>query len=133
MALGLKFCGAAGTSQCTGTDVVITGVSRRRAGDVSVAFYVKTETAAASTNGATVLSTYVLTGTQGVGTFLDNFKKEAQTQGVAAAVANVKTATWTVPPTAATQTVPTPTVSSAGKTAVAAGVTVALAGLSMLW
>merc|ERR1712199_14538 len=41
VALGLKICGTSGTAQCSGTDVVITGVSRRRS-DATVAFYVKT-------------------------------------------------------------------------------------------
>jgi len=130
VALGLTICGTNGTTQCTGTDVVITGVSRRR-GDATVSFYVKTASATAATNGATALNTYVTTGT----TFVDNLKSEAQKQGVASAVANVTTPVFTVTPKADTVPVPspTPTVSGAGKTAVAAGVTVALAGLSMLW
>merc|ERR1712139_115774 len=130
VALGLQICGTSGTSQCSGTDVVITDVSRRR-GDATVSFYVKTASKTAASNGATTLSNYVKQGT----TFVDNLKKEAKAQGVDAAVANVKTPVFTVDPKADTQSVPTPTptVSGAGKTAVAAGVTVALAGLSMLW
>merc|ERR1712072_36035 len=128
VALGLKICGTSGTSQCSGTDVVITDVSRRR-GDATVEFYVKTASKTAASSGATALSNYVSQGT----TFVDNLKKEAAAQGVTAAVANVKTPVFTVEPAADTQSVPTPTVSGAGKTAVAAGVTVALAGLSMLW
>jgi len=128
VALGLKICGTSGTAQCKGTDVVITSVSRRR-GDATVEFYVKTASAAAASSGATALTSYVQTGT----TFVDNLKKEAKAQGVDAAVANVQTPVFTVAPKAGTQSVPTPTVSGAGKTAVAAGVTVALAGLSMLW
>merc|ERR1712057_107124 len=131
VALGLKICGTSGTAQCSGTDVVITSVSRRR-GDATVEFYVKTASAAAS-SGATALTSYVQTGT----TFVDNLKSEAKKQGVSSVVANVKTPVFTVAPKAATKSVPaptpTPTVSGAGKTAVAAGVTVALAGLSMLW
>merc|ERR1719377_4497 len=130
VALGLKICGTSGTSQCSGTDVVITQVTRRR-GDATVEFYVKTASKTAASNGATALSNYVSQGT----TFVDNLKKEAAAQGVTAAVANVQKPVFTVPPKADTQSVPTPTptVSGAGKTAVAAGVTVALAGLSMLW
>merc|ERR1712216_485971 len=130
VALGLKICGTSGTAQCSGTDVVITSVSRRR-GDATVEFYVKTASAAAASSGATALTSYVQTGT----TFVDNLKKEAADQGVSTAVANLKTPVFTVAPKAGTQSVPapTPTVSGAGKTAVAAGVTVALAGLSMLW
>jgi hypothetical protein len=130
VALGLKICGTSGTSQCSGTDVVITGVTRRR-GDATVSFYVKTASKTAASSGATALSNYVSQGT----TFVDNLKKEAAAQGVTAAVANVQKPVFTVPPKADTQSVPTPTptVSGAGKTAVAAGVTVALAGLSMLW
>merc|ERR1712188_190519 len=132
VALGLKICGTSGTAQCSGTDVVITSVSRRR-GDATVEFYVKTASAAAASSGATALTSYVQTGT----TFVDNLKSEAKKQGVSSVVANVKTPVFTVAPKAATQSVPaptpTPTVSGAGKTAVAAGVTVALAGLSMLW
>merc|ERR1711977_482924 len=130
VALGLKICGTSGTSQCSGTDVVITQVTRRR-GDATVEFYVKTASKTAASSGATALSNYVSQGT----TFVDNLKKEAAAQGVTAAVANVQKPVFTVPPKADTQSVPTPTptVSGAGKTAVAAGVTVALAGLSMLW
>merc|ERR1712216_208466 len=130
VALGLKICGTSGTAQCAGTDVVITDVSRRR-GDATVSFYVKTASKTVASNGATALSNYVSQGT----TFVDNLKKEAAAQGVTAAVANVQKPVFTVPPKADTQSVPTPTptVSGAGKTAVAAGVTVALAGLSMLW
>jgi len=132
VALGLKICGTSGTAQCSGTDVVITSVSRRR-GDATVEFYVKTASAAAASSGATALTSYVQTGT----TFVDNLKSEAKKQGVSSVVANVKTPVFTVAPKAATKSVPaptpTPTVSGAGKTAVAAGVTVALAGLSMLW
>merc|ERR1712072_1502112 len=128
VALGLQICGTSGTSQCSGTDVVITDVSRRR-GDATVSFYVKTASKTAASNGATALSNYVKQGT----TFVDNLKKEAAAQGVTAAVANVQKPVFTVEPAADTQSVPTPTVSGAGKTAVAAGVTVALAGLSMLW
>merc|ERR1712072_1085870 len=130
VALGPKDCGTSGTSQCSGTDVVITGVTRRR-GDATVSFYVKTASKTAASSGATALSNYVSQCT----TFVDNLKKEAAAQGVTAAVANVQKPVFTVPPKADTQSVPTPTptVSGAGKTAVAAGVTVALAGLSMLW
>merc|ERR1712188_339432 len=132
VALGLKICGTSGTAQCSGTDVVITSVSRRR-GDATVEFYVKTASAAAASSGATALTSYVQTGT----TFVDNLKSEAKKQGVSSVVANVKTPVFTVAPKAATKSVPaptpTPTVSGADKTAVAAGVTVALAGLSMLW
>lgn len=128
VALGLKICGTSGIAQCTGTDVVITSVSRRR-GDATVEFYVKTSSKTAASKGATDLTTYVTKGT----TFVENLKSEAKKQGVDAAVANVKTPVFTVTPKASTQSVPTPTVSGAGKTAVAAGVTVALAGLSMLW
>merc|ERR1711937_918252 len=130
VALGLKICGTSGTSQCSGTDVVITDVSRRR-GDTTVSFYVKTASKTAASSGATALSNYVSQGT----TFVDNLKSEAKKQGVDSAVANVQKPVFTVPPKADTQSVPTPTptVSGAGKTAVAADVTVALAGLSMLW
>jgi len=124
VALGLKICGTSGTAQCSGTDVVITGVSRRRS-DATVAFYVKTASSATATSGAAALTKYVQTGT----TFVDNLKSEAQKQGVSSAVKDVKTPVFTVTPKAGTVS----TVSGAGKTAVAAGVTVALAGLSMLW
>merc|ERR1712226_306734 len=86
VALGLKICGTSGTSQCSGTDVVITGVTRRR-GDATVSFYVKTASKTAASSGATALSNYVSQGT----TFVDNLKKEAAAQGVTAAVANVQT------------------------------------------
>merc|ERR1712196_34130 len=124
VALGLKICGTSGTAQCSGTDVVITGVSSRRS-DAIVAFYVKTASSATATSGAAALTKYVQTGT----TFVDNLKSEAQKQGVSSAVKDVKTPVFTGTPKAGTVS----TVSGAGKTAVAAGVTVALAGLSMLW
>merc|ERR1712188_203713 len=73
VALGLKICGTSGTAQCSGTDVVITSVSRRR-GDATVEFYVKTASAAAASSGATALTSYVQTGT----TFVDNLKSEAK-------------------------------------------------------
>merc|ERR1712224_920976 len=72
VALGLKICGTSGTSQCSGTDVVITDVSRRR-GDATVSFYVKTASKTAASSGATALSNYVSQGT----TFVDNLKQEA--------------------------------------------------------
>merc|ERR1712054_449878 len=128
VAMGLFICGPSGTANCTSSDVVITSVSRRRA-DATVAFYVKTSSSAAATSGAATLTKYVQTGT----TFVDNLKSEAQKQGVSSAVKDVKTPVFTVTPKAGTQSVPTPVVAGAGKTAVAAGVTVALAGLSMLW
>merc|ERR1712227_691063 len=103
VAKGLKICGTGGTSQCTGTDVVITGVSRRRA-DATVAFYVKTASSAAATTGATALNTYVTQGT----TFVDNLKTEAATQGVQSAVANVTGVVVTSAPAAGTQSAPTP-------------------------
>jgi len=127
VAMGLKICGTSGTANCTSSDVVITSVSRRRA-DATVEFYVKTSSSAAAKQGAGDLTSYV-TG----GSFVNNLKSEAQKQGVASAVKDAKTPVFTVPPKAGTQSVPTPVVAGAGKTAVAAGVTVALAGLSMLW
>merc|ERR1712054_487433 len=128
VAMGLFICGPSGTANCTSSDVVITSVSRRRS-DATVEFYVKTSSSAAATSGAATLTKYVQTGT----TFVDNLKSEAQKQGVSSAVKDVKTPVFTVTPKAGTQSVPTPVVAGAGKTAVAAGVTVALAGLSMLW
>merc|ERR1711988_559993 len=127
VAMGLFICGPSGTANRTSSDVVITSVSRRRA-DATVAFYVKTSSSAAATKVVNTLSSYV-TG----GSFVNNLKSEAQKQGVASAVQNATTPVFTVPPAAGTQSVPTPVVAGAGKTAVAAGVTVALAGLSMLW
>jgi len=130
--MGLQICGTSGTANCTAADVVITGVSRRRA-DATVSFYVKTSSSAKAASGATALSNYVNNGAGGK-TFLATLKEQATKEGVATAVlANATTPTFTAAPTASTQSVPTPTVSGAGKTAVAAGVTVALAGLSMLW
>jgi len=127
VAMGLKICGTSGTANCTSSDVVITSVSRRRA-DATVEFYVKTSSSAAANKGAGDLTSYVKGGS-----FVNNLKSEAQKQGVASAVQNATTPVFTVPPKAGTQSVPTPVVAGAGKTAVAAGVTVALAGLSMLW
>merc|ERR1711861_17157 len=129
VAMGLFICGSSGSANCTSSDVVITSVSRRR-GDATVEFYVKTSSSTAAANGATALTQYVQ---KGDGTFVNNLKSQAQKQGVSSAVKDVKTPVFTVAPKADTQSVPTPTVSGAGKTAVAAGVTVALAGLSMLW
>jgi len=131
VAKGLKICGTDGKSQCTSTDVVIESVSRRRA-DATVKFYVKTQSATAAA-GATSLNTYVTSGTGGT-SFIDILKAEAKTGGVPDAVwANATTPTFTEQPSVGTVSTPTPTVSKAGKTAVAGGVTMALAGLAMLW
>merc|ERR1711907_294871 len=70
----LKICGK-GSDQCTSSDVVITGVSRRRSG-AKVEFYVKTTSAANAKAGATALNT-VLTANGGAD-FVSKLKAEAK-------------------------------------------------------
>merc|ERR1712196_494992 len=73
----LKICGK-GSDQCTSSDVVITGVSRRRSG-AKVEFYVKTTSAANAKAGATQLNT-VLTANGGAD-FVSKLKAEAKKVG----------------------------------------------------
>merc|ERR1719506_623666 len=78
IAKGMKICGLNGNSQCSDADVVITGVSRRRAG-AKVEFYVKTTSAANAKAGATALNT-ILTKNGG-GDFVTTLKAEAKAAG----------------------------------------------------
>merc|ERR1712010_51802 len=102
VAKGLKVCGKDGNSQCSDADVVITGVSRRRAG-AKVEFYVKTTSAANAKAGATALNT-ILTKNGGAD-FVTTLKDEATKAG-AAELKQVTGVTVTKAPAAGTQTVP---------------------------
>jgi len=108
IAKGMKICGLNGNSQCSDADVVITGVSRRRAG-AKVEFYVKTTSAANAKAGATALNT-ILTKNGG-GDFVTTLKAEAKAAG-ATELEQVTGVTVTKAPVGATQTVPKPAASS---------------------
>jgi len=122
----MKVCGTNGSSQCTSSDVVITGVSRRRSG-AKVEFYVKTASAAAAKSGATALNT-ILTKNGGAD-FVTTLKAEAKKAG-ATELEKVTGVTVTKAPAAGTQTITKPAASS--KTAVAAASVTAGVSLASL-
>merc|ERR1712070_21405 len=124
IAKGMKVCGLNGNSQCSDADVVITGVSRRRAG-AKVEFYVKTTTAANAKAGATALNT-ILTKNGGAD-FVTTLKAEAKAAG-AKELEQVTGVTVTKAPAAGTQTVPKTTASSKSGDISAASMT---AGVSL--
>merc|ERR1719482_2539635 len=63
VAAQLKVCGADGKSACTGADVVIVSIkAARRAGGVTIDFYVKTKSATTAAAGATTLNTALTAG-----------------------------------------------------------------------
>merc|ERR1719460_1653864 len=116
VALGLKICGTKGTAQCTGTDVVITAVTRRRSG-ATVEFYVKTASAATAKAGATALNT-ALTKNGGAD-FVTTLKAEAKKAGTTG-FDKVTGVTVVKAPAATTQEVPKTTGSASQKKEVAA-------------
>merc|ERR1711977_664514 len=59
VASSLELCGAAGTSQCTGDDVVIVSVTAARRAGAKIDFYVKVKDAAKAAAGATTLNTFL--------------------------------------------------------------------------
>merc|ERR1712054_128925 len=125
VAKDLKICGK-GSDQCTSSDVVITGVSRRRSG-AKVEFYVKTASAAAAKSGATALNT-ILTKNGGAD-FVTTLKAEAKKAGVTE-LEKVTGITVTKAPAAGTQTITKAAASS--KTAVAAASVTAGVSLASL-
>merc|ERR1712054_343597 len=125
VAKDLKICGK-GSDQCTSSDVVITGVSRRRSG-AKVEFYVKTASAAAAKSGATALNT-ILTKNGGAD-FVTTLKAEAKKAG-ATELEKVTGVTVTKAPAAGTQTITKTPASS--KTAVAAASVTAGVSLASL-
>jgi len=125
VAKDLKICGK-GSDQCTSSDVVITGVSRRRSG-AKVEFYVKTASAAAAKSGATALNT-ILTKNGGAD-FVTTLKAEAKKAG-ATELEKVTGVTVTKAPAAGTQTITKTAASS--KTAVAAASVTAGVSLASL-
>jgi len=78
VAKSFKLCGTSGTAQCTSSDIVIVSVTRRRAADAKVKFYVKT-TKPATAADATKLNT-LLKSTA----FTDDLKKQAKADGATA-------------------------------------------------
>merc|ERR1712093_458328 len=60
VASSLKLCGAAGTSPCTGNDVVIVSVTAARRAGAKIDFYVKVKDAAKAAAGATTPNTFQL-------------------------------------------------------------------------
>merc|ERR1719174_280393 len=97
VAKSFKLCGTSGTAQCTSSDIVIVSVTRRRAADAKVKFYVKT-TKPATKADATALS-YLLKSNA----FTTDLKKQAKADG-ATALESVKKVTVVLAPVAGTTT-----------------------------
>lgn len=75
----MEICGTDGKTQCKNADVVITSVSRRRAG-AKVKFYIKTTTAAAAA-GATTLKAFLEKPANDADGFTAKLKTEAKAEG----------------------------------------------------
>merc|ERR1719201_2719744 len=78
VAKSFKLCGTSGTAQCTSSDIVIVSVTRRRAADAKVKFYVKT-TKPATKADATALSNLLKSNA-----FTTDLKKQAKADGATA-------------------------------------------------
>merc|ERR1719460_377811 len=98
VAKSFKLCGTSGTAQCTSSDIVIVSVTRRRAADAKVKFYVKT-TKPATKADATALSNLLKSNA-----FTTDLKKQAKADG-ATALESVKKVTVVSAPVAGTTTV----------------------------
>merc|ERR1719201_2904453 len=98
VAKSFKLCGTSGTAQCTSSDIVIVSVTRRRAADAKVKFYVKT-TKPATKADATALSNLLKSNA-----FTTDLKKQAKADG-ATALESVKKMTVVSAPVAGTTTV----------------------------
>merc|ERR1711881_671494 len=114
----LKLCGAAGTSQCTGDDVVIVSVTAARRAGAKIDFYVKVKDAAKAAAGATTLNTFL---------------KSTDAKATLGAVDPTKiTVTVVKAPTATTKQVPAPTPAPTKVSGVARDATLSLASLAFL-
>merc|ERR1719178_321276 len=78
VAKSFKLCGTSGTAQCTSSDIVIVSVTRRRAADAKVKFYVKT-TKPATKADATALNNLLKSNA-----FTTDLKKQAKADGATA-------------------------------------------------
>merc|ERR1719398_109805 len=78
VAKSFKLCGTSGTAQCTSSDIVIVSVTRRRAADAKVEFYVKT-TKPATKADATALNNLLKSNA-----FTTDLKKQAKADGATA-------------------------------------------------
>merc|ERR1719506_2786590 len=74
VAKSFKLCGTSGTAQCTSSDIVIVSVTRRRAADAKVKFYIKTTKPNADTLNNLLKST----------AFTADLKKQAKADGATA-------------------------------------------------
>merc|ERR1719409_2604190 len=95
VAAQLSVCGTDGKSKCTGADVVIVSIkAARRAGGVTIDFYVKTKSATTAAAGATTLNTALKA--DGGKTFAAALVKEAKKDPDAAATLGAATITVAV-------------------------------------
>merc|ERR1719201_3246289 len=78
VAKSFKLCGTSGTAQCTSSDIVIVSVTRRRAADAKVKFYVNTPKPATKAD-ATALNNLLKSNA-----FTTDLKKQAKADGATA-------------------------------------------------
>merc|ERR1719331_3789641 len=78
VAKSFKLCGTSGTAQCTSSDIVIVSVTRRRAADAKVKFYVKTTKPATKADADTLNNLLKSTA------FTADLKKQAKADGATA-------------------------------------------------
>merc|ERR1719305_1611964 len=75
VAIKFKLCGTSGTAQCTSSDIVIVSVTRRRAADAKVKFYIKTTKPTTKANADTLNNLLKSTA------FTADLKKQAKADG----------------------------------------------------
>merc|ERR1719460_2431314 len=78
VAIKFKLCGTSGTAQCTSSDIVIVSVTRRRAADAKVKFYIKTTKPTTKANADTLNNLLKSTA------FTADLKKQAKADGATA-------------------------------------------------
>jgi len=136
VASSLKLCGAAGTSQCTGDDVVIVSVTAARRAGAKIDFYVKVKDAAKAAAGATTLNTFLKSTDPKTGfaaKLVAEAKKDPDAKATLGAVDPTKiTVTVVKAPTATTKQVPAPTPAPTKVSGVARDATLSLASLAFL-
>merc|ERR1712072_1565143 len=134
VASSLKLCGAAGTSQCTGNDVVIVSVTAARRAGAKIDFYVKDAAKAAA--GATTLNTFLKNTDPKTGfaaKLVAEAKKDPDAKATLGAVDPTKiTVTVVKAPAATTKQVPAPTPAPTKVSGVARDATLSLASLAFL-
>merc|ERR1712093_556273 len=136
VASSLKLCGAAGTSQCTGDDVVIVSVTAARRAGAKIDFYVKVKDAAKAAAGATTLNTFLKNTDPKTGfaaKLVAEAKKDPDAKATLGAVDPTKITVTVVKATAATtKQVPAPTPAPTKVSGVARDATLSLASLAFL-